>query len=351
MPASPTHTPAPSSDSPQTLDRGGYRLGGGADGICRHPPPTHRFFPQVLPRHWTVGGIAPGGGADGEGGMCPLPCLCFQYAGIPHPRRKMPRESRIRESEPTLRHPLQTRPIHWTVGSIASGGGGHAPPPLSLLPICRHPPPRPSRGQSWRYPGKAVSGAYPQTLDRGRYRPWGRGRRGGGHVPPPLSLLSTCRHPPPRPSRGQSWRYPGKAVSGAYPQTLDRGRYRLGGRGRRGGGHVPPPLSLLPICRHPPPQEEDAQGKSYPGERPHTPAPSSGSPHTLDRGEYRPWGRGRRGGGMRPLPCLYFQHAGIPHPRRKIPGEDRIRESRPTHQLPLQTRPWGRGRRTPLNGR
>ena len=183
MPASPTHTPAPSSDSPQTLDRGGYRLGGGADGICRHPPPTHRFFPQVLPRHWTVGGIAPGGGADGEGGMCPLPCLCFQYAGIPHPRRKMPRESRIRESEPTHRLPLQTRPRHWTVGGIAPGGG--------------------------------------------------------------------------------------------------------------------------------------ADGE----------------------------------GGMCPLPCLYFQHAGIPHPRRKIPGEDRIRESRPTHQLPLQTRPWGRGRRTPLNGR
>jgi hypothetical protein len=48
----------------------------------------------------------------------------------------------------------------------------------------------------------------------------------------------------------------------------------------------------------------DTRGKPYPGAETHALAPSSGPPQTLDRGRYRLWGRGRRGGGMRPLPCL-----------------------------------------------
>ena len=50
------------------------------------------------------------------------------------------------------------------------------------------------------------------------------------------------------------------------------------GEGQTGRGHAPPPLSLLSTCRHPPPQEEDTRGRPYPGEQAHTPAPSSDSP-------------------------------------------------------------------------
>ena len=46
-------------------------------------------------------------------------------------------------------------------------------------------------------------------------------------------------------------------------------------------------------------------GGPHPGERTPAPAHSSGFPHTLDRGRYLHGGRGRRGGGMRPLPCLF----------------------------------------------
>ncbi len=117
------------------------------------------------------------------------------------------------------------------------------PSPVSSLPICRPPPPRPAsgllprprggRGQSWRYPGKAASGAYHQTLDRGRHRHGGR---------------------------GQSWRYPGKIASGrANPRPAFSpgsppypGPWVISPRGwgRRGGGKKPPPLSLVAICRH-----------------------------------------------------------------------------------------------------
>ena len=175
---------------------GGIAPGGGADGeggMCplpclyfqhagiphparaegSHGDTRGRPYPERIPRHWTVGGIASGGGADGEGGMCPLPCLCFQYAGIPHPRRKMPRESRIRESDPTLRLPLQARPIHWTVGSIAPGGGADgegacAPSPVSTFNMPASPTP------GGRYPGKTVSGrAGPHTSSLFRLAPGG----------------------------------------------------------------------------------------------------------------------------------------------------------------------------------
>ncbi len=68
------------------------------------------------------------------------------------------------------------------------------------------------------------------------------------------------------------------------------------GVGLTGRGKKPPPLSLLSICQHPPPQEGVVQAipgeRPYPGERTHTPVLSSGSPHTLDRGGYTPVGAG-----------------------------------------------------------
>jgi hypothetical protein len=107
-----------------------------------------RLFPITGP--W--GGIPTRGGADEEGAKSPLPCLWFQYAGIPHPSRPRP------------------------------------------------PPPPRGRGQSWRYPRKAVSGRVnPRASSFFRLFPirWtvggiarGWGRRGGGKKPPPLSLHS-----------------------------------------------------------------------------------------------------------------------------------------------------------------
>jgi hypothetical protein len=175
-----------------------------------------------------------------------MPASCSQYAGIPHPARGGPRavvaipeESRIRERKPPRRLPLQPLPI---------------------------------------------------TPDRGRYRFWGWGRRGGGKKPPPLSLHSICRHPPPLPAsgllprpegRGQSWRYPRKAVSGRVnPRAssffrLFPIRWTVGG--------IPAPRG-------------DTRGGPYPGEETPAPARSSGSPHTLDRGRYpRPEGDTRGG--------------------------------------------------------
>ena len=129
--------------------------------------------------------------------------------------------------------------------------------------------PCPGRG----YPGKAVSGAYPHTLDRGRYRLWGRGRRGGGKSPRPCLWFQYAGIPPPLPAsgllprpegRGQSWRYPRKAVSGRVnPRAssffrLFPIRWTVGGistgEGQTGREQKPPPLSLVSVCRHPPPR-------------------------------------------------------------------------------------------------
>jgi hypothetical protein len=76
--------------------------------------------------------------------------------------------------------------------------------------------------------------------------------------------------------------------------------------------------------RHPP------GGGPHPGERTPAPAHSSGFPHTLDRGRYLHGGRGRRGGGMRPLPCLFVSRntpLRIPNVRWQralptVPGHD-----------------------------
>jgi hypothetical protein len=107
----------------------------------------------------------------------------------------------------------------------------------------------------------------PHTLDRGWYLLWGRGRRGGMRLSP-VSSLPICRHPPPRPASGllprprggrwQSWRYPGKTASGranprpafspGSPHTLDRGDISTG-VGQTGGACASL-LSLVAICRH-----------------------------------------------------------------------------------------------------
>jgi hypothetical protein len=55
--------------------------GGGSRGAIpeenriRERKPTRQLVLQALPIPWTVGGIASGGGADGEGAKSPLPCL------------------------------------------------------------------------------------------------------------------------------------------------------------------------------------------------------------------------------------------------------------------------------------
>jgi hypothetical protein len=203
----------------------------------------------------------------------------------------------------------------------------HPPPPL---PARRAPTPAPrgggSRGDTR---GKAVPGAPPHTLDRGRYLHGGWGRRGGGKKPPPLSLysicadvslsraewhqrsqrntprgslLSMCWHPPPRPAsgllprpegRGQSWRYPGKGrTRGASPYTGPWGisSWGVGQTGR--GQKAPSPVSAFNMPASPTP----------PGLRP--PPPPRGAGAVV-----------------------------------AIPEEGRIQESRPTRWLPLQPLP------------
>ncbi len=46
----------------------------------RERKPTRQLPLQALPMPWTVGGIASGGGADGEGAKSPSP-VYFQYDG------------------------------------------------------------------------------------------------------------------------------------------------------------------------------------------------------------------------------------------------------------------------------
>ena len=53
------------------------------EGCIRENKPTRQLVLQALPIPWTVGGIASGGGADGEGAKSPLPCHSWvQYASI-----------------------------------------------------------------------------------------------------------------------------------------------------------------------------------------------------------------------------------------------------------------------------
>ena len=50
------------------------------EGRIREKKPTRQLPLQALPIPWTVGGIASGGGADGEG-ACALSPVYFQYDG------------------------------------------------------------------------------------------------------------------------------------------------------------------------------------------------------------------------------------------------------------------------------
>ena len=86
-----------------------------------------------------------------------------QYASIPHPTR-----------------PLASSP---------------APTPGTVVAI-----PEENRIQE-RKPARAPSSGPPHTLDRGRYRLWGRGRRGGGLLPP--SPVALGLDVPVSPARGR----------------------------------------------------------------------------------------------------------------------------------------------------
>ena len=265
----------PLQPPPHTLDRGRY-LHGGVGQTGRYPgrAVSGRVDPYTGP--W---GYHHGGWGRRGGGKSPLPCLCIQYA----PTSLSPGQGGAREARGTPPEDL----------CFQCAGIPHpARPPASS------PAPR-GGGSRGDIRGKAVPGAHPHTLDRGGYRHGGWGRRGGGKKPPPLSLLSICRHPLPRPASGlllhpegdiRGGPYPGRilkywTVGGistgwggmpgegrtresrpprrlplqALPHTLDRGRYRLWGRGRRGGGKKPPPLSLHSICWRLSPQAEGHQ--------------------------------------------------------------------------------------------
>jgi len=70
-------------EKPRMLDRGGIAMGeqGQCDAISGGKPGSGmgrclaQFSPCVYPGPWTVGVSPRGGGADGEGGASPLPCL------------------------------------------------------------------------------------------------------------------------------------------------------------------------------------------------------------------------------------------------------------------------------------
>ena len=179
----------------------------------------------------------------------------YQYASIPHPAPegrgqswRYPGKGRTRGVSPDIGPwGIYTRGGYTPVGTSPRGwgrwGGGKKPPPLSLLSICKHPPPRPARRASSpargavavvAIPGGAVSWrANPCAGSLFRFSPYagpweasprGEGQTGRGQkAPSPVSLASMRWHPPPRPAsgllprpsgRGQSWRYPRKAVSG-----------------------------------------------------------------------------------------------------------------------------------------
>jgi hypothetical protein len=226
-------------------------------GLRPPPPPRGPGAVVAIPGEGRTRGVSPyagpwevsprGEGQTGRGQKAPSPVSAFNVLASPTP--------------PGLRPP---------------------PPPRGAGAVVAIPGGRPYPGE--RTPAPAPSSDSPHTLDRGRHPHGGWGRRGGGKKPPPLSLLSICRHPlpraeghqrsqrttprgsllsiyrhpPPRPASGLLPRpgraegsrgdTRGKAVPGAYPHTLDRGRISPRGWGRRGGGKEPPPLSLLSIC-------------------------------------------------------------------------------------------------------
>jgi hypothetical protein len=88
---------------------------------------------------------------------------------------------------------------------------------------------------------------------------------------------------------------------------------------------VTPPPQPLPCIRRssPTPVLSSDSSQFFPQTLPSSslrlsPVLSSDSPHYTGPWEVSPRGRGRRGGGRNPLPCLYFQYAHIPHPARPL---------------------------------
>ena len=121
----------------------------------------------LFPIHWTVGGIATGGGADGEGAKSPLPCLSgFNAPASPTPGGVAP--------EKPEDHP-----------PCLSGFNM----PASPTPPGLRPPPSP-RGAGGSH---SDPGAYPHTLDRGDIAPRGRGQK----VPSPVSGFNMPTSPTP----------------------------------------------------------------------------------------------------------------------------------------------------------
>ncbi len=315
----------------------------GLTHICRHPPPPpwrypgravpgrvdpragSLFSPFPYPGPWEV---SPRGvGQTGRGQKPPPLSLYSICADVSLPGQRGTGEARGTPPEDLSNVRLTT-----SSSSLVLRG-------LSLLSICQHPPPRPAsgllprpegRGQSWRYPGKGrTRGASPYT-GPWEVSPRGVGQTGRGQKPPPLSLLSICRHPPPRPAsgllprpkgRGQSWRYPGKAVSGRVnpcASSLFRlapytGPWEASPRGEGQTGRrqkAPAPVSdfnMLASC---------SQYASIPPARP--PA-SSPAPRAVS-GRVDP----RAGPLFSPHPYLCIQYA----PTSLSPGQGGAREAR-----------------------
>jgi hypothetical protein len=163
-------------------------------------------------------------------------------------------------------------------------------PAFSAFNMSAAPAPTPGRGSAGDTRGKAVPGAYPYTLDRGRHTPVGVGQK----APSPVSTFNMPASSTP--GRGSAGDTRGKAVPGAYPYTLDRGRHTPVGVGQK----TPSPVSTFNMSVSPAPgrgSAGDTRGVSlYPG----------------------PWEAYSCGGGAKnPLPRLYFQYAGIP----PLPGK------------------------------
>ena len=236
--------------------------------------------------------------------MRPLPCLCSQYASIPHPARPpasspAPRgggsrgdtqgkavSGRVDPCAGSLFSPSPyTGPWEVSPRGVGQTGRGQKPPPLSLLSICwllspqaeghqrsqrttprgslisicQHPPPRGGPGAVVAIPGeRPYPGRIPMHWTVGGI-PTGGGADGEG-AKSPLPCLwvqyASIPHPArppassPTPGRagGSRGDTRGKAVPGAYPQTLDRGRHPHGGEGQTGRGQkAPSPVSAFNV--------------------------------------------------------------------------------------------------------
>jgi hypothetical protein len=151
----------------------------------------------------------------------------------------------------------------------------------------------------------------------------------------PVSLASMRWHPPPRPAsgllprpsgRGQSWRYPRKAVSGRVnpcASSLFRfspytGPWEASPRGEGQTGRGQKPLPCLSGFNAPASPTPGGVAPEKPEDHPPCLSVSLASmrrhppPHPASGLLPRPEGQGAKS----PLPCLWVQCAGIPHPSR-----------------------------------